>query len=479
MFNYQYLFTILKFAILYYLCKHFGIFFGILSMFAILYARYYIILYIFGLEKLTNIDIAIVSEETKYRTNLLAIMLIDDYNEAALTTHFIKALQSIRKFRLMLKKAFFSFYWKEVDMAQVPTRIKAIPGFKSEEDFLAYCQVEMNNFIDIYSELPYTVELASIGPSVDKKGAIIFKIDHIVSDGLGIVTAICAISDNYDIHMFPKIMQANSNIPLLKRIWNFFVLNLSFFIYGPYVLFNTQNFKTDITPFKNLSKPLGDTRIVVSKQYDLATALKRCRELNVTFNDMVLSVVSNMIKQISIEKGFKDVNRLDIMIPIGRACLPKSITDLDMGNYSTGMHVQIPAINNLDSGVTEVSKSLRKQLRNYALANALNNITAFCHEMLPLELVLRLGDNLTRRMDLVCSNLPGPTKQLVFSGCKVRSMFPLPSTGRLKTFIPIVSYNGKYVIVISINEAVDVDKNRLMELIDQELTGFTKAVKID
>jgi hypothetical protein len=479
MFNIEYLFTIIKFSLLFYLISKFGFIYGIITMISLFYIRYYLILWVFGLQKLGNNDVSIISDDLKYRSNLIVVFLFDDYNETSLKEHITNGLKSIRKFRLLVKKAFFNYYWRELNKDEIPKRIHIVKDYKNDEEFLNHCKAEINSFIDIFNELPYTVEIARIGKEEDKKGGIMFKMDHIVSDGLGIVSALCAMADNYNPSLFPKVFQNNTNISFFKKVWNKILVNLSFIIYGPYFLYQSQIIKGCKTPMKEPTKPIGNTYFSFSKQHDLSIALKNCKELKITFNDMMVSVISLAFKRLCIDMGYVNVDHFDWIMTIGRNSLPKDIDDLDMGNYSAGMHVEIPVINSFKEGYPKISTYLRKQLKHVGLANAIYNITEFLNEFFPMEFNFKLGDNFMTGIDMFCSNVPGPTKQLIYSGNKIRTMFPLISTGRLKTFVPIVSYNGKYMVLIALNEAINIDKEKFINYLNDEIESLEKGSKVN
>ena len=53
-----------------------------------------------------------------------------------------------------------------------------------------YIQIEMNEEIDIFNELPYKFQIGQIGKEEEKKGILIFKFEHVMTDGLGLISDI-------------------------------------------------------------------------------------------------------------------------------------------------------------------------------------------------------------------------------------------------------------------------------------------------
>jgi hypothetical protein len=474
------LISILKISVLVYLIYSLGLIFGILGFTLIMYTKYYLILWIFGLQKVTNGDLNTISDNNKYRHNYVAIFLVDDFDADKLKAHMINGLRKIRRFRLILKRFLFNYYWKEINVKEVDKRIGVIKGFNTEDNFMAHCKDELNRFIDVWSELPFIIEIAQIGPESEKKGGILFKIDHAVSDGLGLVSAVCAIADNYDITIFPKVIQNYSKIGWFEKLWKSLLINLSFIIYCPYVLYYSQAIKGGSdTPLKNTVGPFGDSSVHISKQYELETALKRCKQLNITFNEMIMSVISSSLNKTFKEMGYTDVFKIDGLMSVGGTPLPKGVSDINMGNHSTAIHIELPAIDDFNTEHHKVSQTLRKILKHIGIANANKGIMNFLQEFLPMDLNNTLGDNSLARNDIFCSNVPGPTQHLIYSGCTIRSIYPLISAGRLKTFIPVVSYAGKYMVMISLNEAINFRSERFLEHLHMEVEKMESGAKND
>src|SRR5690349_19943356 len=82
----------------------------------------------------------------------------------------------------------------------------------------------INIHFDILEELPGKGKIIQCE---NNEGFFIFKFDHVLSDGLGVISTICCLAYNYDVTIFPPIMRK------LKFQWYHQILDLLFFtVYG-------------------------------------------------------------------------------------------------------------------------------------------------------------------------------------------------------------------------------------------------------
>lgn len=64
------------------------------------------------------------------------------------------------------------------------------------------------------------------------------------------------------------------------------------------------------------------------------------------------------------------------------------------------------------------------------------------------------------------SNVPGPTVPLYYSGCKLTRMAAIVSTGRARSFLPLVSYNKQFSFLYSVDSDCGIDSKEFLEIID-------------
>ena len=110
----------------------------------------------------------------------------------------------------------------------------------------------------------------------------------------------------------------------------------------PYYIFysfyrNLVILSTGVTPFKlsKNKKNSGVPLIQITKNYDFNTISKICKSLNVTFNDLMMSIVSASCRKFCIAHGFDVPKELSAAIPIGHRKLHNKINDIIIVNDST------------------------------------------------------------------------------------------------------------------------------------------------
>ena len=59
---------------------------------------------------------------------------------------------------------------------------------------------------DIFNEYPYELNMVPYGKD---EGICLFKYDHLLVDGLGIIASLCLAADNFSENTYPKIMEEN------------------------------------------------------------------------------------------------------------------------------------------------------------------------------------------------------------------------------------------------------------------------------
>jgi NRPS condensation-like uncharacterized protein len=469
-----YFLALLKIILLYMLYADYGLFVTLIFPFVYYNLRYYLIKTIFGLEEVSGMDEKFFSFQRHQRVNLLVVVLIEEYDAERLRKLLIdRAINKVPKLTMQLLRKFNTLYWKRVPLTDGYKRIKIIEEpFNSEQGFVSYASSEVNCFIDVLNDLPYSIELCCYDEKA-KRGGIIFKFDHILSDGLGLTTLITSIADNYNANIFPSVLR-----PYKFNISDFLIdkyYDLLSIIYIPYVFYLILSIMGQNTPLKQKQGNYGLDRIRISKAYNLNdfNHIRKTR-LKISFNDLVVSAISNGLNQLCTDKGYKDICEFISVIPVGVTYLPTNSSEVDLTNKVTGFVTRIPAVSNILNDTSKVSQSLKRQLNNLPLVKALFKLGNYTGEILPFEFYVAINNLFMSRIDFICSNIPGPTEPLYYDGCKLTDIIGLPSAGGMKIFIPIVSYNKRFRITVAVNECVDFDQDKFLKYFDE---GLNKLIE--
>ena len=77
-----------------------------------------------------------------------------------------------------------------------------------------------------------------------------------------------------------------------------------------------------------------------------------------------------------------------------------------------------------------------------------------------------------RNVDLIVSNIPGPTREIKYSGSQIESLYPVITPGKGVPFFCVTSYNNKFVVTISISKKLSLDSKKIINQIDQKIIEF-------
>jgi hypothetical protein len=78
-----------------------------------------------------------------------------------------------------------------------------------------------------------------------------------------------------------------------------------------------------------------------------------------------------------------------------------------------------------------------------------------------------------RKASLVVTNVPGPQEPLYIDGKRVQDMmFWVPHPARLALGLSILSYSGKVIVGVRVDEAVSKNPDRLVELFEEEASAM-------
>jgi hypothetical protein len=84
-----------------------------------------------------------------------------------------------------------------------------------------------------------------------------------------------------------------------------------------------------------------------------------------------------------------------------------------------------------------------------------------------------MGNRFGRKASLVVTNLPGPREPLYIDGKRLQDvMFWVPHPARLGVGFSILSYAGKVIVGVRVDEAVTKYPGRFVELFEEEVSSM-------
>jgi hypothetical protein len=348
--------------------NYFGIIYGIMGIILFFTIKDFIFTKIFNLEKLNTNELLLLGFNNKDRCNMICIFFFKNkIDHVRLQERFIeKGIKQNRKLRTRLVKFLGSYYWKEVDINQAIKRVRILDNiFTSKEDVINYARREIDNHIDILREIPYEFQIMNYNDG----GAILYKLDHAMSDGLGMVTFTLTQADNFDESFIPNILKQRNSIPFYYKFFLHIVEIFTFPYYAVKLLANHRIHESELNPFTRNCPPSGESVFDFTKQFDFNKIHKMNKKLNITFNDLMLGIISTAMNKYG-EKYKLPYKKQICAIPVGIKNIPKDASEVSFKNEILGAIAELKRISDPIKDSHLISEETKKTVKNSANTTA-------------------------------------------------------------------------------------------------------------
>ena len=451
------------------LIYYFKIILSPLIFFATIYIYHKVIYYIFGLKALSGFDKIFLTTSPVGRYQITSL---SRYNKNFDVDKFRKFLNERivklfpRYHSRLVKKNMEYFWYEDPDIEKACNKIvKLSPRLKNFEEALEFIAKEINIHIDIFNDYPYELNMVPFG---EDEGICLFKYDHLLVDGLGIIASLCLAADNFSENTYPKIIKMMKEANIFETIY----LYLMAPCYGLVNFIEFITYRERKCPFKANKKPLSDDTIfVLSKNYYLKDFEKYRKNNKVSFNDIMLcsfSVAMNRVLKKYDE--YKNYKNLIIDLPVGRKKPENKVELMKINNEASGIIVDIPLVESIED-IGKIKKSIRKNYKPEKIfavamcADILGNIFSW-------HIISYFAKLFTKRFDYMFTNVPGPAEKLYYHGIEVSDMYSFPSAGGGLPYVIILSYNNQFKIALNSNKNADCDIKELLDEYEKVLKQF-------
>ena len=301
----------------------------------------------------------------------------------------------------------------------------------------------------------------------------IFKFDHAFSDGLGIVSLLLSLADNYSIELFPF----NRKYPMYLKIWNL--------IFLPYYLIKVCIMQINLVVSPSILK--SETQIksqnslistIHSESFDQIS--KVAKKLKVSFNDLMLSIYSSSLTKMIKDNKLPDnenLKKFTISVPIGFREVPVSIKDLVITNNSPGMVLNLESISDSLLEGKKLSEYLNSTVKDLGVVQATNYILFIFSCFLPYRLMISIFVNVSKKCDFIFSNVPCTREALYYNGSKCEEMFPYITTGFFSTFFACLTYDKKMNFLFSQSDNLGVNPELCKKYFEIEYKRVIKSLE--
>ena len=462
---------VLSIKIIYFIMifHYFNIILSPFIFFSSIFIYHKIIYYIFGLKPLSGFDKMFLTTSPVGRYQITSFSRYYKSFDVKKISQFLKErmVKIFPRYHSRLIKKFMEYYWYEdPDIEKAYNKIiKISPRLKNFDEALEFISKEVNIHIDIFNEYPYELNMVPFGKD---EGIFLFKYDHLLVDGLGIIVSLCLSADNFSENTYPKIIKMNKEPNFLQKLYLYSVAPF----YAIITLIKFITYGERKCPFKANKKPLSDDTIfVLSKNYYLKDFEKFRKKNKVSFNDIMLCSFSMaMNKVLKKYDEFKNYKNLIIDLPVGRKKPEDKIELAKINNEASGIIIDLPLVDNIED-IHLIKKSMRKNYKPEKIfsisfiADILGNIFSW-------HIISYFAKLFTKRFDYMFTNVPGPAEKLYYYGIEVSDMYSFPSAGGGLPYVIILSYNGQFKIALNSNKNADCDIKELLYEYEKSLQQF-------
>ena len=489
------LFSFIKLFLLYFSIIHYGRLYGIIIFWFINNLKINFFNRFFDLKQISNTDKMFISTNIIKFPIILGVLFFKNFNTQKIKKLLIeRGLKNIKKLRSRLVYKYFNYYWEEISLSSAVEKIKIIKNinnlYKDKDSVIKLANKEINKPFCKLNFIPYEFILLSYGKKSEKKGPMIIKFDHLLCDGLSLVSLITCMSDNFSPNIFPSIMHKKENIFLQKLLDYFPFLNmkiceqifselynlLTFPYYFPICIFQIF-IKTGNTSFKSTNENVPSYMSVFefSKNFDLKIFqnLRYRKELNFTFNDLIMCGLSLTVNKLC-ENSY-DLNKdINCYIPMGFMEIPENVKKLEINNYLKSINFKLKNIQNFENDRKNLMGNYKEYIKNPCYFNSITIFWKILFEFFPLEILQNLSLNYLSGIDILTTNVPGPTQKLYYAGCLIEDIHPILSTFYIKNNLVIFSYKNQFRFTVCKDENSRLNIKKFLKIIELTIDDLIK-----
>jgi len=215
------IFQIIKIFFIYILIKTYGFLYGISLTYFILSTYHLLMGYLFKLEYL-SFDKSLLGfcNRDQYNINLI-LCFNGNFNQENIKNAIINRLiKKIQKMRCKVVYKFFNYYWQEFSLEECEKNI-LFSELKCKDDLNEYLSNEINKRIDTLNDFPYLINIIKFTENNledNCTGVIHFKFDHVLTDGLGVLTLLLFLSDDVKLEIFPRMLRTKFSYSFLMEL---------------------------------------------------------------------------------------------------------------------------------------------------------------------------------------------------------------------------------------------------------------------
>lgn len=417
-------------------------YFGFIKAFIFLFAAY-VLFYLYitkvlNLYPLSTSDKILLGDTFFKRQQILTQLKFNNFSsEKMFEAIKERAFYNLPKLSSVLVYKFFNFYWKKSEKSLneiINQRIKILPPM-SEKEINDYKLRELHRDLNMF-ECPIEFHIVPYKDSFIngkyEEGFVFVKNDHSLTDGLGIISLMFSMGENFSPSIFPKIMFVRRD-----SIFDNFINLILFIIIGiPIIIYLTVYVKSTC----KLSNLPRTEKIALTEtvSFDFFALKKRSKELKMSINEICLTSFLASIK-----KNRSNKDKITVEIPIGLSPVPNNISEVVLANHVFALFQKFNLIDDPLKNY-KLFKDDYNSLMKQAYAAKISHIaSSVLFAILPFNISKNIIVDMVHEVDITISNLPGTVENVIINGNKCIEALPYTTTGNINNAVVILSYGGK------------------------------------
>mmetsp|Transcript_30316 Transcript_30316/g.31547 ORF Transcript_30316/g.31547 Transcript_30316/m.31547 type:complete len:496 (-) Transcript_30316:67-1554(-) len=437
----------------YYSFYTFGFFPGLCLLITTLLAYRLFLKYIMLLEPLTQTDKILLSDNFLKKQNVLIQLNLENFNTQKLTEALInKAFLKMPKLSKVIVYKFFEFYWKKSDKSLgelIKERI-VIHESMTVTELESFKRRTLHILFDVFT-CPFQFHIIPATETKQKDGSysegyLLIKEDHVMTDGLGLVTMVACLADDYSPKLFPRIMQKRA-LSVLDQIKDFVL----FLLIGVPVIFYIMFYVKSTCKLSNKprTKQVNYSKTI---SFDLDRVKKRTKELGISINELYAGALLSTVKQYK-----KEASQITMETLVGLTPIPEKQENVQLSNVNFGLFNKMTLLTDPIKEVKTLKEDYKKLFSLGALVRVSSWALYFMAGVVPFNIGKELACGVINEVDVILTNIPGVTEPVSIGENKVTAVIPYCTPGYVNMIIPVLSYNSTLRMVFIYDSGQDMD----------------------
>jgi len=305
--------------------------------------------------------------------------------------------------------------------------------------------------------------------------AIVFRVHHCVTDGMGLVHVLNHLTDDNDNHgkTPSRVGHPHTAEPVGALVCSYVANCISWLKIAFHVSQLSLQFSDADTQLK--APMTGDKQLVWAPPLAMGQVRTLSKRMGVTLNDVWVAAVTGALRQYLVERGEKmDKKPLRAAVTFN---LREKANAYQLGNQFGLVAIELPT--NLEDPNQRLSESSRR-MNAIKRSHQPRATMAFLSiaGCLP-RLLQRLALNLfTSKGSVVLTNIEGPKGWRYLAGSKMTDLICwVPQAGTIGVGLAFISYAGQIQLALFVDKELVDDPDRLMTLTGEAFATLDQASK--